>query len=703
MSGYLAILSVWNGSGIARHVWGYTEIDKPFAAYRGEDPFIFVCYAHKDSSTIYPEISWLNGQGVNIWYDEGISGGRIWRAEIGTAISSASKVIFYLSRASLDSDHCSREINFAIDEGKEVIPIFVEEVELTTDLKLGLGRLQALYRFNDPRYRQHLIAAVRADMGNTHRHAGTPPPAVRQFPRKLLGAGAAMLVCALALFTFLKSSTDQPISDPQGDDATHIVTLAISPFERASEDIPGLEYEIERRLSASSGLVVRVEPVTSELRDYRLTGTESGGYLRLELKDRNDVSIAQWTVALESNLSLVTNKVSRTLLAKIGRPEEVLSQFETTIDPDVFRNYLSATALLRSSHMMQTLESAERSFAEVLRAEPQYAPAHAGLCNTYLIMYTESRELTLFNSAEQHCHRALTLDEQSATVHAALGLLYRETGQIPKAIDSYHRALSIAPYATDAMRGLAETYDKSDAPSEAERWFRRAIEIEPSHWENYQALGIHEFNNGRFTQAIETFETAHALAPNESAVSNNIGVSYFMLEDFAQAVKYWQLVAEQQPSAQIYANIAASFFYQREFEQAYAMYERAREIAPSDHAYEGHMAEVRYVVDPESAATHLGNAITLAESQLGIDPLDAVTLSSLATYQAGLGNSAKALELLQKAMTYADDDMDVQYNAAVTYTRLRQVKLARQALERLKELGFSASIITRDANFDNLY
>ena len=61
-----------------------------------------------------------------------------------------------------------------------------------------------------------------------------------------------MLFCALGLFIFFQTGTDQPISAPPGNDATHIVTLAIAPFERTSEEIPGLEYEIERRLSASA-------------------------------------------------------------------------------------------------------------------------------------------------------------------------------------------------------------------------------------------------------------------------------------------------------------------------------------------------------------------------------------------------------------------------------------------------------------------
>ena len=78
---------------------------KPFSAYQGDEPYVFVCYAHDDEGVVYPEIGWLHAHGINIWYDEGISAGRIWREEIGEAIKGAANVLFYISRSSLSSDH----------------------------------------------------------------------------------------------------------------------------------------------------------------------------------------------------------------------------------------------------------------------------------------------------------------------------------------------------------------------------------------------------------------------------------------------------------------------------------------------------------------------------------------------------------------------------------------------------------------------
>ncbi len=98
-------------------------MDKPFPAYRGDEPYVFVCYAHEDEDEVYPEIGWLHEQGINLWYDEGISAGKVWRAEIAEAIQGASKFLYYISGPSLASDHCSREINFALDLRKDVLPV----------------------------------------------------------------------------------------------------------------------------------------------------------------------------------------------------------------------------------------------------------------------------------------------------------------------------------------------------------------------------------------------------------------------------------------------------------------------------------------------------------------------------------------------------------------------------------------------------
>ena len=57
-------------------------MDRPLAAYKCDEPYVFVCYAHEDGDVVYPEMAWLQDQKVRLWYDERISGGHVWRQEI---------------------------------------------------------------------------------------------------------------------------------------------------------------------------------------------------------------------------------------------------------------------------------------------------------------------------------------------------------------------------------------------------------------------------------------------------------------------------------------------------------------------------------------------------------------------------------------------------------------------------------------------
>ena len=138
-----------------------------------------MCYAHEDANLVNPEIAWLSQQGVRLWYDEGIPAGKNWRAGIGDSLLGASRVLFYVSRRSLESDHCNREINLAVDEAKEIVPVYLEEVELTSDLKVGLNRVQALGR-NDASFdRRQLLRVVRLaaePISQWRSHTASPLP-----------------------------------------------------------------------------------------------------------------------------------------------------------------------------------------------------------------------------------------------------------------------------------------------------------------------------------------------------------------------------------------------------------------------------------------------------------------------------------------------------------------------------------------------
>jgi hypothetical protein len=137
-------------------------LNKPFPAYTGTEPYVFVCYAHSDSEKVYADLPQLGDGGIRIWYDEGIQAGAAWRGEIASAIKGASKFLFFISAASLDSTHCLREVDYALNNDIEILPVYLDDSTLPGELELVLNRVQALFRESDSTYIEHLVAALQA-------------------------------------------------------------------------------------------------------------------------------------------------------------------------------------------------------------------------------------------------------------------------------------------------------------------------------------------------------------------------------------------------------------------------------------------------------------------------------------------------------------------------------------------------------------
>ncbi len=113
--------------------------------YRGQQPYIFISYAHADSERVFPVIETLHENGYRVWYDEGIDPGTEWPEFIAEQIDNCGYFIAFISEKSVNSENCKDEMNFARDLGKERLLIYLEEVELPKGMQMRLSRLQAVF------------------------------------------------------------------------------------------------------------------------------------------------------------------------------------------------------------------------------------------------------------------------------------------------------------------------------------------------------------------------------------------------------------------------------------------------------------------------------------------------------------------------------------------------------------------------------
>jgi hypothetical protein len=122
------------------HVPGYVP-----EAYEGGRPYIAVSYARADGGAARAIIGALANEGYRVWWDKGIEGGSRFSDRIADRVHDCACVVMLISRTSVASDWCMDEVAYALDLKKNILPIYLEPVELPRALRLRLGRLQALF------------------------------------------------------------------------------------------------------------------------------------------------------------------------------------------------------------------------------------------------------------------------------------------------------------------------------------------------------------------------------------------------------------------------------------------------------------------------------------------------------------------------------------------------------------------------------
>ena len=118
--------------------------------YEGAEPYVFVSYSHKDSAQVFEILQVLQSQGLRIWYDKGIEWGSEWPDDIAEHISNCQCVMVFHSQNSKKSRNCTHEIYFAVKNEKDILSIYLEEVQLKPGIEMQLSAFQATYFYQYP-------------------------------------------------------------------------------------------------------------------------------------------------------------------------------------------------------------------------------------------------------------------------------------------------------------------------------------------------------------------------------------------------------------------------------------------------------------------------------------------------------------------------------------------------------------------------
>ena len=380
-------------------------------------------------------------------------------------------------------------------------------------------------------------------------HGGQAPAAKRGARGAFAASFAVLILCFCAIAILLRGTPRAP--------AIHdAASIAVLPFQHAAANadadilVDGLTEGIINSLSGASGLKVISRASVFRYKgkniDSRRVGREldvralllghvvqRGDRLSLvvELVDARD-DHQLWGMTYErraTDLGVlhweIARHVSRTLT---GRDQAGLTN-RYSQDAAVYQLYLRGRYHW-NKRTPQDFSRAVSEFSQAIERDPSYAPAYAGLADSYTLM-GYFYDLIPFDEARVKARaaamRALELDESLAEAHMSMaGVLEYGHWDWAGAEREYRRAIQLAPNCASAYHWYANNLSIRDRHDEAIAHGKRAVELDPLSPIVHVALGHAYYLAGRYDEAMGQMQRALEIEPSFANAHQFLGQVY---------------------------------------------------------------------------------------------------------------------------------------------------------------------------------
>jgi tetratricopeptide (TPR) repeat protein/glycosyltransferase involved in cell wall biosynthesis len=261
-------------------------------------------------------------------------------------------------------------------------------------------------------------------------------------------------------------------------------------------------------------------------------------------------------------------------------------------------------------HLAGSHEDAILAYREVLRLEPEHAPA----CNNLGTLLAQQAKL---DEAEALFGRAVAIQPDYGEAHNNTGLVRTNLGDHAAAAEAFTRAVATNPgnasWENNLGNALVELFRFRDAcqaydraveidgsvadywsnrglalrglrePEEAIRSLRRALEIAPAHVNALSNLGVLLKEERRTNEAIETLQRAIDLAPRNVALYTNLASVYERLGDGAEVRRCARAAIAIDPAYPESWNLLANMEMEDgEYDQALEHYQHVISLDPGN-------------------------------------------------------------------------------------------------------------------------
>ena len=217
--------------------------------------------------------------------------------------------------------------------------------------------------------------------------------------------------------------------------------------------------------------------------------------------------------------SEIAREISDSIQLTLGSPERSVAITKPSLTPQAYQAYdLYLKGLyFWNERNISGFQQAIAYFQQAIAKDPNYAPAYAGLANSYTLLpgYTLAPASKYIPKARAAALRALEIDNDLPEAHVALAL-------------------------------ILENYDWDwDA---AEKEYRRAIELNPNYATAHQWYAELLMWRGRFDEALRESEYARRLDPFSLIIAADHGSIFYFSRQYDRAIEQFQSIREMDPS-----------------------------------------------------------------------------------------------------------------------------------------------------------
>jgi len=309
-------------------------------------------------------------------------------------------------------------------------------------------------------------------------------------------------------------------------------------YKSAPENLP----EIARQLGVANILEGSVQRSADQVRvNVQLIKAATDAHLWADTFDRKVIDV----FAVESEIA---KAVADTLQAKLSGAEQSAIAARPTENSQAHELYLRGRYFL-GKRTVDDFKRAIDYFNQAIAKDPNYAPAYAGIADSYMLLpqYSGEPPAAVFPKARAAADKALALDNKLAEAHVSMGTVLQ-----------------------DADWNLKE----------AKREFERAIELNPNYADAHYSLGFSVLAPlGDFDHAIAEMKRAIELDPFSVMINANLGFIYIFARRYPEAIVQLSKTTELDPGfVPPHGLLAMAYEVSGQREQAIAEYQRAYDL-----------------------------------------------------------------------------------------------------------------------------